>query len=188
MQLKWGEPVALKNVLHGPEKFVGIDPSLSCTGVSLVTSGSACTLRLEPKQLRGPNRLDWFYQHVRLLISSTAPDMVAIEGYAFGAQAQHHALGELGGVIRLALLHEAVPFVVAPPTVLKKFATGKGNADKAAVSKELYKRFAIDFDNNDEVDAAGLAVLAMAHAGRMGTVTKEQQLTLAKVEAFGSAR
>jgi hypothetical protein len=82
-------------------------------------------------------------------------------------------LGELGGVTRLALYNLKIPYVLVPPATLKKFITGKGNSPKNIMLKEIFKRFAMDFDDDNVADAYSLAQL-----GRAITGTNERPLVL----------
>lgn len=43
------------------------------------------------------------------------------------------------------------------PSQIKKFATGKGNAKKEIMIKECYKKYGLEFNTNDEVDAFFIA-------------------------------
>ena len=56
-----------------------------------------------------------------------------MEGYSYGSRSRAHALGELGGVMKVAFDEAWIPFVIVPPTSRAKFATGRGNAGKAEV-------------------------------------------------------
>ena len=113
---------------HSFQTVVGIDPSLTSTGIAVVRQGLLRTHRLQPPKLVGPARLDWFFTMFTGLLEMEQPDLVVIEGYAFGAKAHHHALGELGGILRLALHRKEQSFLVVPPTSLKLFVTIKGSA------------------------------------------------------------
>ena len=96
--------------------------------------------------------------------------LVLVEGYSFGSRAsQAHAAGELGGVIRLGLYEAGISYVDVPPTCLKKFATGKGNASKSEVASALSARTGIVFSGkgaDDIVDAFALEQLGLAKLGR----------------------
>lgn len=81
------------------------------------------------------------------------PDLVGIEGYAYGARNGREVLGEVGGVIRLRLFELDVPYVVVPPASLKRHATGNGNADKARMMARTRELGGNAVWNNDECDA-----------------------------------
>jgi Holliday junction resolvasome RuvABC endonuclease subunit len=66
----------------------------------------------------------------RILETHETPSIVSIEGYAMGAKGKVFHIGENTGQLKLMLWQNNLPFIVPPPTVIKKFATGKGNADK----------------------------------------------------------
>jgi hypothetical protein len=99
-------------------------------------------------------------------------DLVVIEGYAFagggrktkggaGMPSHAHALGELGGVVRLALWEAGVAYVDVAPASLKRYATGKGNAPKAEVMMAAGKRLGYDGHDDNESDALWLWHMAM---------------------------
>jgi Holliday junction resolvasome RuvABC endonuclease subunit len=71
-------------------------------------------------------------------------------------------LGELGGVVRLVLHDAGIPFVVVPPTSLKLFVAGNGSADKDQMRTSTLGKWGVDFDQDDECDAYGLAQVARA--------------------------
>lgn len=65
-------------------------------------------------------------------------DVVFLEGYAMGARGQVFNIGENTGVLKHHLHINRIPFVIVPPTTLKKFATGNGRATKEMMCKALY--------------------------------------------------
>lgn len=87
----------------------------------------------------------------------------AIEGYAYSSKGAVFNLGELGGVLRLALYKRGIPTIEVPPTYLKKFITGKGNAPKNIVIKEVYKKYDVDVDDDNDSDAVALALVCQAY-------------------------
>lgn len=60
-------------------------------------------------------------------------DEIRFEGYSFGSKGQVFDLAENTGMMKYKLYKDGYPIVVVPPTVIKKFATGKGNANKEAM-------------------------------------------------------
>jgi crossover junction endodeoxyribonuclease RuvC len=89
-------------------------------------------------------------------------DLVLIEGYSYGSKFSHaHALGELGGVLKVAILEAGKRLIIPSPSELKKWATGKGNAGKAEMmlAAERARIFGAITPNDDIVDALWLAHL-----------------------------
>lgn len=106
----------------------------------------------------GAERLNLAYEFVNSLLVMYKPELVVIEGYAFGARGSMvFSIGELGGVLRLLLYQKSIKTVEIPPTTLKKFVCGKGNVKKNILIKEVYKKWGIDFDDDNLADAYGLA-------------------------------
>ena len=68
----------------------------------------------------------WAYSRVQ------GCDEVYLEGYAFAtaAQAGVRSIAENTGLLKNKMLKNKISFKSYPPTVIKKFATGKGNANK----------------------------------------------------------
>lgn len=57
-------------------------------------------------------------------------ECVYIEDYSMGSKGKVFHIAENTGILKYRLWMVQVPFVCVPPTVIKKFATGKGNSDK----------------------------------------------------------
>lgn len=118
--------------------LIGIDASLTSTGVA------STTLYTVNSKLKGPQRLIDIREAVRTELKTTPDAVVAIEGYSMGSRNNHaHAIGELGGVLRVMMYEEGIPYVEIPPTCRAKFATGKGNAGKNEVVSSVSARTGI---------------------------------------------
>lgn len=66
---------------------------------------------------------------------------VAIEGYAFGSTSGLvFNIGESTGTLKQILWKKGISFETVPPTVVKKFATTKGNANKDLLRMEFEKQ------------------------------------------------
>ena len=168
----------------------GIDPSLTSTGV--VVFRGDLNPRLErvcpPKGLDGPARLVWLQDHVAAILQVERPVLVAVEGYAMGTgrgAGRTYHIGEWGGVLRVGMWAHHFPYVDVPPAVLKKFATGRGNAKKSEVRVGVWKRWLFEDVSDDVVDAYVLGRIAQAVLG--GEASKAQREALAKLGDVRSA-
>lgn len=147
--------------------IIGLDLSLARTGVA--TASGTGVLRVAAG---GMHRLAALRDEILDVCGASdtsladRADLVVIEGYSMGTarqQSHAHALGELGGVVRLALFEEAIPFADVAPAALKKYATGKGNANKGQVLEAASKRSGLDFAGDDNrADAWWLRQMGLA--------------------------
>lgn len=144
---------------------VGLDLSLTSTGVAVADRTAAISTGTS-----GPERLVVLRDGIVDLATSVSNPLVFIEGYSFASRnSQAHALGELGGVVRVALWEQGIAFVDVPPTVRAKFATGRGNASKAEVISAVSARTGIAWDGkgaDDQCDAWVLQEIGFALQGR----------------------
>jgi Holliday junction resolvasome RuvABC endonuclease subunit len=141
--------------------ILALDLSLTATGVC---TPAGETFVIETKKLRGAERLNFILEHIADLLSSHKIDIVIIEGYSFGSQGRAvFQIGELGGVIRLALYQEGIPCVEVPPSCLKKYICGKGNASKDDVLQQAVVRSGHTFKDNNCADSWVLHQLGLAH-------------------------
>lgn len=158
----------IANVFRDFSCWVGLDLSLTATGLSVLyqdikLDGYRYTLTSPHK---GPRRLSEFANHIKLAAEQilayrpASEVLVCIENYAFSQFGKIVHLGELGGVVKQNLFDAGLSnILVYPPTTLKKFATGKGVAEKGLVMTNVYKRWDVDTSNNNEADAYVLSRL-----------------------------
>lgn len=66
---------------------------------------------------------------------------VAIEDYAFSATGRVFHIGEHTGILKYLLEKSSISFVPVSPTAVKKFATGKGNADKQKMTNAFLNAY-----------------------------------------------
>jgi hypothetical protein len=149
-------------------KIVGIDYSMTCPALTIRLGGGFLTVThfLSPtKKAVGGGQSDclawvghpypeYHSQEGRFhAISSWAlslcmgADLVVIEDYAMGAKGRVFHLGENCGLLKHKLWHNGLTFQVIAPTQLKKFATGKGNADKCAMVEAFNQRTGMDLSS-----------------------------------------
>lgn len=109
--------------------IVGLDLSLTATGICN-QNGNPFVFK---SKKRGIDRLCDIRTAVASAVCAPVATLVVLEGYSYASGHQAHQLGELGGVIRHYLYTEQFRYVDIAPATLKKFATGKGNANKSAM-------------------------------------------------------
>jgi Holliday junction resolvasome RuvABC endonuclease subunit len=107
---------------------------------------------------------------------------IFIEDYSFGSTGKVFHIAENAGLLKYKLWEVGFKFKTVPPTVVKKFATGKGNADKAKMYEcfhhETGKDYAMLLNRNltlgspvtDIVDAYYIAKYGYDQVYRKGVV------------------
>lgn len=146
---------------------LGVDPSTK-TGVAVVNGGKVLhTSRIEAKGLTGLHRAGHIAAQLMSVIERNRPDLVVFEGYGYANTHTLVTLVEIGTVLRYFVTQSGLEYVDVPPTSLKKFVTGKGNAKKETMILETYKRFDVEVATNDEADAIGLAMFGQALLGKV---------------------
>lgn len=166
--------------------LAAFDLSLTATGWATATDDGPVAFGVlsPPRQMGGVVRLAWLRDQILDRVGSPPfdVDLVVLEGYAFARPNQAHQLGELGGVVRLALFEAGIRWLAVPPAVLKKFATGRGNAKKAEVLTEAVRRLHYGGSNDNEADALWLLHMARVYYGLVPpAVPKVQQEALVKI-------
>ncbi len=143
--------------------YVGIDQSYSGFAITLLNNGGFLTT-VYKSELRGVDRLYDIQDHMYSSLQTMTIKDVAIEGYAFGSQ-MANMLGELGGVVKLTLHTLGHYPLIIPPTVLKKYVTGKGQGiSKSQIMLHVYKKWGVEFSDDNAADSFALAHLVSAKA------------------------
>ena len=88
------------------------------------------------QQERHDNISEWVFDTV---IGSTVNPMVYIEDYSFGSKGRVFNLAENTGLLKHKLYKKGIKFETLVPSVIKKLATGKGNADKEKMYDKFYE-------------------------------------------------
>ena len=173
---------------------IGIDPSLTATAVVAIRDTGVCAPQLFTS--KSPNskgmdarilRADGLADRVVDWVCDKEPSLVVIEGYSYGSPNRAHGVGEYGGLLRRGLLANLVRarLVEVTPATLKRFVTGKGNANKLAVATALVKRYGIDFGGSDDLyDAFGLAKLAACVVGWDEPANEGQRKAVATIRGM----
>lgn len=153
---------------HGP--VVGIDPSLTGTGLAIITNN---TPQLHTIASRGKRDDTWQQRAHRLteLRNNTMgliprnTELCVIEGPAYAAQgAGIHDRAGYWWMLYQALTALKIPTAVCPPTTRAKWATDKGNAGKADVAMAITKLWPnTTIRGDDQADALCFATIAAQH-------------------------
>lgn len=154
--------------------IVGRDLSLASTGVCLVDGPSITTWRIVSKG----TKLDSVAERAQRLIDITnrilehIPQDVArvvVEAPSLGQarQAGEHLRSGLWWHLAAALYLQGHPVAEVPPALLKKYATGKGNAAKDEALAAVVRRYPqVAVTGNDISDALVLAAMGARHLGQ----------------------
>lgn len=150
---------------------IGIDSSLSNTALCFYSPSQATTPHTECRNAGpvapGMARFRRYEQLVNAIVDlcgEATPGIVTIEGYSYASKGRAIlTMAEFGGLLRyrLALFD---PIEVSPAE-LKKWATGKGNANKTQVVVALTRRYGVEYSTDDEYDAFALAKIGAQYRG-----------------------
>ena len=150
-------------------RVVGIDPSLTATGIADETGAHTIASGPGTPSLRVRHRRLALIVHdinTRVLgvaLGQPRAALVTIEAPSLGQARQGGTLDRHGlwwlTVDRLT--YHDLPVAEVPPATLKKFATGKGNATKADMRMALYQRTGADVRDDNQVDAIWLRHLGL---------------------------
>lgn len=134
-------------------RIMGLDPSITCTGISLPDGTSWA---VKPKA-KGDARLMQVADSVRNAVTAGRVDFVVMEGLAGMYKGEAARVTPMvHGALRLELMRLGVPYMLLNPTTLKRFATGSAVADKTAMALAALKRLGAEYGTSDECDAAWL--------------------------------
>lgn len=139
---------------------VGIDQSLSCTGVAVLHRTAEGVVTHTAHAIVPTKRGLLRLIEIESVLADLTPkdtQLVIMEGYAFGARGAVFSLGELGGIIKRAVFKADIRMLICPPSTLKKFVTGSGIAPKNKMMLGVYKKWGVEFETDDEADAYALA-------------------------------
>jgi len=147
-------------------RFGGLDLSLTGTGATLINCDGETVrqylISTSPK-MEIEDRFEHILNHIAFIWEEDVQS-IFIEGLSFMSKGQ--------AVMQLAGLHFFVryflkkytnvkSFEVIPPTTLKKFVTGKGNAKKELMLMYCFKKYGMEFTDNNLCDSYLLARMAL---------------------------
>ena len=90
------------------------------------------------------------------IISPLLNPNVYIEGYSFGSKGQGlFQIAENCGLLKYRLMENKIPYDTIVPSVVKKGATGKGNADKDMMYEAFKKETKLDLKKIFDTEKVG---------------------------------
>jgi Holliday junction resolvasome RuvABC endonuclease subunit len=116
--------------------LLGVDQSLSGTGCCIYSDPPRFSIFATSKDPDEERSIDYTFRlmeirdEIRDLCKTSGVNWAAMEGISFGSHGRIAELGALAYMIREMFIKEAINFMVVPPTVVKQYWTGKGNAGK----------------------------------------------------------
>jgi Holliday junction resolvasome RuvABC endonuclease subunit len=140
-----------------PDKafVLGVDPSLNGAGFVLMQNFKVIDFKFFTTVSKienqfpqhaffnkdfGPARLDKIFVAYQDMLQASFPSYIAIEDYAYGAKSNSiFQIGGLGEMLRLQSYRAGIPYRDYEPSKVKKYATGKGNAEKSQMVLEAFK-------------------------------------------------
>lgn len=124
---------------------MGIDQSLTGTGITVFDGSQYHYFLIKTEKTKNTKcptiddtkRLMKIWEEIDKLIHLYQVEFIALEGLSYGSKGK--AIFQIGGlshIIRAGLIENNIRFIVVPPTVVKKFWCGKGNANKILMLNE----------------------------------------------------
>ncbi len=164
--IKGKDIIKAKNIKKNTDPiFVGIDHSFTGTGVVLLDKDGEI---LEQKLIKSNSkqtieeRLIDLRDQLSFIPVIVNLKRVCIEGPSYGSNGQFILqMGALHFLIRILLFEHNVDYKIVTPGALKKFVTGKGNAKKNLMLLKIFKKWGIEFDDDNLGDAFSLARMAL---------------------------
>jgi Holliday junction resolvasome RuvABC endonuclease subunit len=117
-------------------KILGIDPSLSATGLAMAQDGKWVRMKVLANKLRGHERMQYILDGIATYVESlNEGDMIVMEGPSYNSRgrATHELAGIWWMVRHMLWRYSHIKVIIVPPSVRAKYATGKGNAGKPEV-------------------------------------------------------
>lgn len=142
------------------KSVIGIDQSLTSTGVCVVEGKKVqLSTTICPKATDEVDRLIEIETRLAEIIVENKVEVAVMEGYSFLGGGRLASLGEVGGIIKKMLRQLGIEFHIVAPMTLKKFCNSSKSKGKNKVMLEIYKRYGVEFEDDNQTDAFGLAMI-----------------------------
>lgn len=152
--------------------IVGLDLSLTATGLAFITDAGVHTCRLSSKGKTDASlysRAERLTKLARDIVDAClGADLIVVEGPSLAVKSQAGTFDRSGLWWLVVSQLQYTRVAEVPPSTLKRFATGKGNASKDEVLAAVVRRY-IDVcspADNNEADALVCADMGAHYLGR----------------------
>ncbi len=163
----------MTKIIAKQRTIVGIDYSLTSPAVCVNNDGalnfyyltnkkkwigkqSDNIIGYEHKEWKDPiERFGYISDFVFNILATLGTPKIFIEGYSYGSKGQGlFQIAENCGILKYRILEKGLTYEAVVPSVVKKGATGKGNADKDMMLNEFIKQTKIDLKKIFDTDKA----------------------------------
>ena len=145
--------------------FVGMDPSYNGFAIVLIDKDANIVeqkLLKSSSKLEAEDRIIQLENEFKFVANIRQLKKLYIEGPSYMSKGAFVLqMGALHFYLRIFFRKKNVHYKVIAPGTLKKFITGKGNAKKDLMLMKVYKKFGIEFEDDNLCDAYSLARLAL---------------------------
>lgn len=145
--------------------FVGLDPSYNGFGIIVLEeTGDIIEQKLltTDSKLEAEDRIIELEKEFKFVANVHNLHMVYVEAPSYSSQGQFILqMGALHYYLRIFFRKHNTPYKVIAPGALKKYVTGSGNAKKELMLLNVYKRWNVEFSDNNLADAFSLARMAL---------------------------
>ena len=146
-------------------KFIGIDPSYNGFGIIILNNEGNIIkeeLLISKSNDEVEDRILSLEEKFKFICDIENLHVVYIEGPSFSSQGAFVLqMGALHYFLRIFFRKNNINYKVITPGSLKKFVTGKGQCKKELILLKTYKKWGIEFSDNNLADAYGLARMAV---------------------------
>jgi crossover junction endodeoxyribonuclease RuvC len=173
-------------------KVLGLDLSLTSSGVAVVESGTGVvyTEAIKTKGKKNDTLRERHERHAYILtriqeiIEEHSPQYIVIEGPAYASSVgKLHDRSGLWWIVVFTLMNDLYKVSEVPPTNRAQYATGKGRVPKEVVVAAVAEHMSTVVKTDDEADAIVLACMALRSLGKPAdSIPEVNWIALKKVD------
>lgn len=147
--------------------FVGLDPSYNGFGIMVLDKDATIIeqkLLTSTSKKEAEERIIELEEGFKFIPNIAGLHSVCIEGPSYSSNGAFQLqMGALHFYLRIFLFKKNIRYKIIAPGSLKKFVAGegKGKAKKELMLLKTYKKWNVEFEDNNLCDAYGLARMAL---------------------------